>query len=95
MTSIITPKMDKIVFIKMIMIVVVTSVGVLQHNINNTTAQEQPPATVKVAAGGGNATAPWTIFVPQEVEISAGESVTWYNPTEAGSGTPYCYIYAR
>ena len=50
--------MDKFVYIKMIMIVVVTSVGVLQHNINNTTAQEQPPATVKVAAGGGNATAP-------------------------------------
>ncbi|MGC2561911.1 MAG: hypothetical protein WA326_02775 [Nitrososphaeraceae archaeon] len=64
MTNIITPNMDKFVFIKMIMIVVVTSVGVLQHNINNTTAQEQPPATVKVAAGGGNATAPWTIFVP-------------------------------
>jgi plastocyanin len=85
MTNIITPNMDKIVFIKMIMIVVVTSVGVLQHNINNTTAQEQPPATVKVAAGGGNATAPWTIFVPQEVEISAGESVTWYNPTEAAA----------
>lgn len=63
MSNIITPNTDKIVFIKMIMIVVVTSVGVLQHNINNTTAQEQP-ATVKVAAGGGNATAPWTIFVP-------------------------------
>jgi hypothetical protein len=47
MTNIITPNMDKFVFIKMIMIVVVTSVGVLQHNINNTTAQEQPPATVK------------------------------------------------
>ncbi|MGA6922954.1 MAG: plastocyanin/azurin family copper-binding protein, partial [Nitrososphaeraceae archaeon] len=38
-----------------------------------------------VAAGGGNATAPWTIFVPQKVEISAGESVTWYNPTEAAA----------
>jgi plastocyanin len=35
-----------------------------------------------VATGGGNATAPWTIFVPQTVEINAGESVTWYNPTE-------------
>ena len=38
--------------------------------------------TVKVAAGGGNAIAPWTAFVPQEVRIKAGESVAWYNPTE-------------
>ena len=57
-----------------------TSIGTFQ--INNTAAQEQPTAVVKVAAGGGNATAPWTIFVPQNVEINAGESVTWYNPTE-------------
>jgi plastocyanin len=57
-----------------------TSIGTFQ--INNTSAQEQPTAVVKVAAGGGNATTPWTIFVPQNVEINAGESVTWYNPTE-------------
>jgi hypothetical protein len=61
MTNIITPNMDKIVFIKIIMVVVVTSVGVLQHNINNTTAQEQPPATVKVAAGGGNSFIGWNL----------------------------------
>jgi plastocyanin len=43
---------------------------------------------VKVAAGGGNATGPWTIFVPQKVEISAGERVTWDNPTE-GAAEPH------
>lgn len=54
------------------------------------TPQETTPTaasereTVKVAAGGGNATAPWTIFLPEEVSIRAGESVTWYNPTEVG-----------
>jgi len=48
------------------------------------TAPAIPPAptTVNVAAGGGNATAPWTIFLPQEVTIKAGETVTWHNPTE-------------
>ena len=40
------------------------------------------------AGGGGNATAPWTIFVPQIVEIKAGESVTWHNPTQ-GAAEPH------
>jgi plastocyanin len=44
--------------------------------------REQPPAATKVAAGGGNATAPWTIFVPQRIEVKVGESVTWHNPTQ-------------
>lgn len=75
--------MDKFIIVGLISIVfVVTSVSTFQINISKTTAQEQPTAVVKVAAGGGNATAPWSIFVPQKVEINAGESVTWYNPTE-------------
>jgi plastocyanin len=78
--------MDKFIIVGLISIVfVVTSVST---NISKAIAQEQPTAVVKVAAGGGNATAPWTIFVPQKVEINAGESVTWYNPTE-GAAEPH------
>ena len=36
---------------------------------------------VKVAAGGGNITAPWTLFLPQNVTINVGDTVEWYNPT--------------
>ncbi|HEY6404857.1 MAG TPA: plastocyanin/azurin family copper-binding protein [Nitrososphaeraceae archaeon] len=43
---------------------------------------EQTSAAIRVAAGGGNATAPWTIFVPQRMEIKEGQSVTWYNPSK-------------
>lgn len=50
--------------------------------------QSQPTAAIRVAAGGGNATAPWTIFVPQTVQINVGQSVTWYNPTE-DAGEPH------
>jgi hypothetical protein len=51
--------MDKFIIVGLISIVfVVTSVST---NISKTIAQEQPTAVVKVAAGGGNATAPWTI----------------------------------
>jgi plastocyanin len=80
--------MNKIVVVGMIMILFAASVGTFQINTNNAEAQEQPTTVVKVAAGGGNATAPWTIFVPQNVEINAGESVTWYNPTE-GAAEPH------
>ena len=80
--------MNKILAIGMIMALFAASVGTVQININNAEAQEQPTTAVKVAAGGGNATAPWTIFVPQDVEINAGESVTWYNPT-VGAAEPH------
>jgi len=80
--------MNKIVAVGMIMTLFAASVGTFQINTNNAEAQEQPTTVVKVAAGGGNATAPWTIFVPQNVEINAGESVTWYNPTE-GAAEPH------
>ena len=37
--------------------------------------------TVKVQAGGGNATNMLAAFVPQQVQISVGQSVTWDNPS--------------
>jgi plastocyanin len=38
----------------------------------------------KVQAGGGNSTAPLTVFVPQNIQVKAGESVTWNNPSTVG-----------
>lgn len=40
--------------------------------------------TSVVKVGGGNATAPLTTFTPAEIEIKAGQSITWYNPTLVG-----------
>ncbi|MFL6458684.1 MAG: plastocyanin/azurin family copper-binding protein [Nitrososphaeraceae archaeon] len=57
----------------------VKSISALDHSSSNTTT-----SAIKVQAGGGNATAPLTVFVPQNVEIKAGESVTWDNPTTVG-----------
>jgi plastocyanin len=34
-----------------------------------------------VHAGGGNSTSPLTAFVPQRIQISVGQSVTWDNPS--------------
>ena len=37
-----------------------------------------------VAAGGGGLVSVLTWFVPQNISISAGETVTWVNPTVVG-----------
>jgi plastocyanin len=81
--------MNKFVLIGIIVLVV--TIVTIHISTTNATSQQQPGTTatpVKVAAGGGNATAPWTIFVPQKVEIKAGDSVTWYNPTQ-GAAEPH------
>lgn len=62
------------------------SIGLLTISlilILGVSSQHQASA-VNVSAGGGNETAPWTIYVPQNVDIKAGQSVTWNNPTTVG-----------
>jgi plastocyanin len=49
-------------------------------------------SAVTVAAGGGNGTAPWTIYVPQTINIKTGESVTWDNPTLVGEPHTVTFI---
>jgi len=49
-------------------------------------------SAVTVAAGGGNGTAPWTIYVPQTIDIKTGESVTWNNPTLVGEPHTVSFI---
>jgi plastocyanin len=44
-------------------------------------AQPTTNTGLAVGARGGNSTSPLTSFVPQNIEIQAGESVTWNNPT--------------
>lgn len=40
-----------------------------------------PTTTVKVHAGGGNSTNMLAVFVPQQVQIRIGQSITWDNPS--------------
>ena len=53
-------------------------------NATTTTTHQQDNNSPKVAAGGGNDTDPLTVFTPQDIEIKAGQSVTWFNPTTVG-----------
>ena len=38
----------------------------------------------KIQAGGGSSTAPLAVFVPQNLHINVGESITWDNPSTVG-----------
>ncbi len=55
-------------------------------------SSHQQANAVTVAAGGGNGTAPWTIYVPQTTSIKTGESVTWNNPTLVGEPHTVTFI---
>jgi plastocyanin len=46
--------------------------------------QLQTNNTIRVEAGGGNTTSPLIVFVPQSIEIKAGQGINWYNPTPVG-----------
>ncbi|MDQ4057428.1 MAG: hypothetical protein M3156_08455 [Thermoproteota archaeon] len=66
----------------------------LNSNSNQAIAQQQQQQqqqqqlqtnnTIRVEAGGGNSTAPLTVYVPQHIEIKAGQTINWYNPTPVG-----------
>jgi plastocyanin len=70
-----------------IVVFMISTIEILSGGyISNATASENQ--TVTVSAGGGNSTAPWTIFVPQEIKIDVGDTVVWDNPTE-GAAEPH------
>jgi plastocyanin len=48
-------------------------------------AQATTDDTIRVDAGGGNATGPLTVYVPQNVTVEAGQSIYWINPTTVES----------
>ena len=52
---------------------------------------QQDNNEIRVAAGGGNSTDVKTVFIPQNIEIQAGQTLTWYNP-DAGRRTTFCYF---
>src|SRR5918992_3346312 len=61
----------------------------LQLLLGNFTSQND---TRTVAAGGGGPVSVVTWFIPQNISISAGETVTWVNPTVVGEPHTVSFI---
>ena len=48
------------------------------------TQQQQGNETMQIAAGGGDYSAPFTVYFPDNAEVKVGQAVNWYNPTDVG-----------
>ena len=60
-------------------VILLGTIGLTIMNISAVYAQEEEVKEVQAGTAVGNA--PIILFSPQLVEIKAGQSVTWYNPT--------------
>lgn len=80
-------------FATITLVVLLSSLFILYENTRDASSssafatsqsQQQDNETMEIAAGGGNYSAPLTVFVPDKVEVKVGQAVNWYNPTEVG-----------
>jgi plastocyanin len=68
----------KTVLLSVSVVILLGTIGLTIMNISAVYAQEE---VKEVQAGIGVGNAAITLFSPQQVQIKAGQSVTWYNPT--------------
>jgi plastocyanin len=69
----------KTVILSISAVILLGTIGLTIMNISAVYAQEQE--VKEVQAGIGVANAAINLFSPQQVQIKAGQSITWYNPT--------------
>ena len=60
-------------------VILLGTIGLTIMNISAVYAQEEQVKEVQAGIGVGNAAI--ILFSPQQVQIKAGQSITWYNPT--------------
>jgi plastocyanin len=68
----------KTVLLSVSVVILLGTIGLTIMNISAVYAQEEVKG---VQAGIGVVNAAINIFSPQQVQIKAGQSITWYNPT--------------
>jgi plastocyanin len=80
-----------LVLIIALIVIGAASVLTISQILQITSAQNTPTsaaaattATVRVQAGTGNSTLPYDVFYPKQVQISPGQSVSWYNGAKVG-----------
>jgi len=73
---------NALVIVTLIVVATLTGAATPMSYVNPVNAIQN--SKVMVHAGGGNNTSPLTAFVPQQVQINIGQSVTWDNPSTVG-----------
>ena len=69
----------KTVILSISAVILLGTIGLTIMNISAVYAQEEQVKEVQAGIGVGNAAI--ILFSPQQVQIKAGQSITWYNPT--------------
>jgi plastocyanin len=76
---------EKPIAMGLVIAAIVLSISVTSPMLSNNNQAEAQPAqvnnTIRVKAGEGNSTDIKTVFVPQIINIKAGQTINWYNPT--------------
>src|SRR5919108_5031740 len=70
----------KTVLLSISVVILLGTIGLTIMNIRSVYAQEEVEVK-EVQAGIGVGNAAIILFSPQQVQIKAGQSITWYNPT--------------
>ena len=73
---------SKIILTSIVIVTAAIAAVAMTIHINTTNASREETASKVVQAGGGNTTISFSRFLPKDVQINAGDSVVWYNPTE-------------
>jgi plastocyanin len=73
--------MNKNKGIVIIILLVAAAITLASPSLSNLKAVNAAESAKIVHAGGGTSTSPLTAFVPQQIRISAGQSVIWDNPS--------------
>jgi plastocyanin len=71
------------------MIIIIATTLVMNSNIANASSVNG----TMVQAGNGTGDIAMTVYSPRQVEISKGESVTWYNPTAVAEPHTVSFIF--
>jgi plastocyanin len=77
-------KQVRIMIILLASTAIAIAIAIANVSLAQSSGGSTPSSSVKVQAGGGNSTLPYTIFNPQSVQVKQGQSVMWYNPSKVG-----------
>jgi plastocyanin len=80
----INKKQVKIIIILLTSTAISIAIAIANVALAQSSSGSTPSSSVRVQAGGGNSTLPYTIFNPQSVQVKQGQSVMWYNPSKVG-----------
>src|ERR671933_761605 len=67
--------------LSILLLVTTTNFKIISAQDTTSSSNITTTTSIKVHAGGGNSTDMLAVFVPRQIQVSTGQSVTWDNPS--------------